>query len=350
MGQESGGRPTFGCAMTSSQQGTPAAPLPWDLARAAASRMAAAAREFADLLDSQQQVLAILPFAADSHRDWGYTPRTRPGLPLRAMRDHQAAACWALVESALGPAGAAKARGVLDLEAILQERTANKAYRDPLNYAIALFGRPGHGPWAWRFEGHHVSLTFTITPGIGVAVTPHFFGANPFSGQVIPDGRGGLARVLERESALAFAIMGGLRAGEQARAVIAPEPPPDFLTGPGRERSLAEPTGLPLGDMAGAQRAQATTLIELFFDHLQPDLAEPIKRRTREAGIGGIRFAWAGGTTPDRLNYWRLHGPTLLIEYDRTDTDHAHSVWHDPTNHFGEDHLRAHHEAAHRRG
>ena len=58
---------------------------------------------------------------------------------------------------------------------------------------------PGPAPWAWRFEGHHVSLTLTMVPGVGIAVTPHFLGANPFSGQVVADGHGGLARVLERE-------------------------------------------------------------------------------------------------------------------------------------------------------
>ena len=73
----------------------------------------------------------------------------------------------------------------------------------------------------------------------------------------------------------------------------------------------------------------------------------PVTARVRAAGLGGIRFAWAGGTTPDRLHYYRFHGPTLLVEYDRTEPDHAHSVWHDPSNHFGEDHLRRHREAAH---
>ena len=62
---------------------------------------------------------------------------------------------------------------------MLQERTANKAFRDPLNYALALFGVPGPAPWAWRFEGHHVSLSLTIVAGVGIAVTPHFLGANP---------------------------------------------------------------------------------------------------------------------------------------------------------------------------
>jgi Protein of unknown function (DUF3500) len=334
--------------MNPSQEGTTAAGLPWDVAATAASRMTAAARRLVERLDGDQRARALLPFAAELYRDWGYTPRTRPGLPLRAMHGDQVRACWALVESAMGPAGAAKAHGVLDLEAVLQAGTARKAYRDPLNYALAIFGHPGDRPWAWRFEGHHVSLTFTLVPGIGLGVTPHFFGANPFSGRVVPDEHGGLAGVLERESALAFALVQGLERDQLDRALIAPEAPPDFLTRPGREQSLAIPTGLPLAAMAESQRNRALALVDLFFDHLHPDLAQPIKRRTRAAGIEDIHLAWAGGTTSDRLHYWRLHGPTLLIEYDRTDTDHAHSVWHDPTNHFGADHLRAHHEAAHR--
>lgn len=321
---------------------------PW--APAAADRLARAALAVADGLGPAQRDLALLPFETAARRDWDYRPRTRPGLPLRAMTESQQAAAWRLVDSALSAHGSAKTRGVLALEAILQERTADKPYRDPLNYALTIFGRPGSGPLGWRFEGHHVSITLTIVPGIGIAVTPHFFGANPFSGRVVPDGHGGLAQVLEQESAVAFELVGGLDAAALGRVMIAPEAPPDFLTGPGREHSLTQPMGLPLADMAESERARAVALIELFFDHLHADLALPIKRRTRGAGIGSVRFAWAGGTTPDRLHYWRLHGPTLLIEYDRTDSDHAHSVWHDPTNPFGEDHLRAHREAAHGRG
>jgi Protein of unknown function (DUF3500) len=324
--------------------------IPWAATEAVAERMCSAALAFLAGLDSTRTDVALCPFARDVREDWDYRPRSRRGLPLRAMTEAQRTAAWRLVDLALSSEGAAKTRGVLALEALLQERTANKAYRDPLNYALAIFGRPGDGPWAWRFEGHHVSLTLTIVPGIGLAVTPHFFGANPFSGQVTPNGHGGLAGVLERESALAFELVGGLGGADLDQVMIAPEAPPDFLTRPGRERSLARPVGLPLEAMPEGQRARAVALIELFFDHLHRDLAGPIKRRTREAGIGSIRFAWAGGTTPDRLHYYRLHGPTLLIEYDRTDVDHAHSVWHDPTNHFGEDHLRAHREAAHSSG
>jgi hypothetical protein len=180
-------------------------------------------------------------------------------------------------------------------------------------------------------------------------VTPHFLGANPLSGRVVEDdhAHGGLARVLDQESALAFEVVNGLGAPALRQAVIATRSPADFFTGPGRELSLREPLGLRLDAMAAEQQHRVLALLEAFFGHLRRELAEAVMAKVRKAGIGSIRFAWAGATTPDQLHYYRLHGPTLIVEYDKTDSDHAHSVWHDPTNLFGEDHLRAHRRQAH---
>jgi hypothetical protein len=51
-------------------------------------------------------------------------------------------------------------------------------------------------------------------------------------------------------------------------------------------------------------------------------------------------------------HYYRLHGPRLVIEYDNTrdGANHVHAVWHDPTNSFGQDLLRAHYESSHNKG
>ncbi|MEK0085162.1 DUF3500 domain-containing protein [Benzoatithermus flavus] len=322
--------------------------VPWATAGALGERMARAAVALIEALDDGQRARTLHPFTSAARRDWHYVPRTRPGLPLRAMRAPQKKLVWALVDAALGVEGAAKARGVLALEAILHARTSDKAYRDPENYAIALFGEPGRGPWGWRFEGHHLSLNLTLVPNVGIAVTPHFLGANPFSGAVVPDpSHGRLVRVLEQESALAFAIVNGLDDDALRRAVIAVDSPADIVGGPGRELHLREPQGLPLDVMPAEQRNRALALLETFFGHLAPELARPVMDRVREAGIDRLRFAWAGATDPSGLHYYRLHGPTLIVEYDKTDRDHAHSVWHDPTNLFGEDHLRHHRRTAH---
>ena len=41
-----------------------------------------------------------------------------------------------------------------------------------------VFGRPGDDRWAWRFEGHHLSVTMTVVDGV-VSPAPMFLGANP---------------------------------------------------------------------------------------------------------------------------------------------------------------------------
>jgi hypothetical protein len=52
-----------------------------------------------------------------------------------------------------------------------------------------LFGEPGEdAPWAWRFEGHHISLSIAVVPGEGLTVTPTFLGADPAAVGVGPLG------------------------------------------------------------------------------------------------------------------------------------------------------------------
>ena len=57
---------------------------------------------------------------------------------------------------------------------------ANASRRDPGLYYTAVFGKPSDSaPWAWRFEGHHLSINVTELPGAAPVVAPVFMGANP---------------------------------------------------------------------------------------------------------------------------------------------------------------------------
>ena len=306
----------------------------------------------ADLLESlspEQRRVALLPFDGDVRRDWHYTPRRRPGLPLKAMTGEQRDLTWDLIEAALSEAGRRKARGIIQIEAILGELTGRPSYRDPKNYALAIFGEPtARTPWGWRMEGHHLSLTFTVVPGQGVAVTPAFFGTNPAE---VPHGHShaGL-RVLKAEHDLAFGLINGLSDTQRDAAVIADRSLGNIVTGPGREQSLRQPEGLDLAGMDETHRALTLKLVETYLGNMRADLAGLHLDRMREAGIDRLHFAWAGSLEPSRPHYYRLHGPTLVVEYDNTQNgaNHVHSVWHDPLNGFGEDMLRAHHERDHR--
>ena len=131
---------------------------------------------------------------------------------------------------------------------------------------------------------------------------------------------------------------------QRARGVIAAQSLGDIVSGPGRADSLATPTGLALSEMTGDQRTQAMRLIEEYARNMRGELAEQELARMRQAGPELIRFAWAGPLEPGKPHYYRLHGPTLLIEYDNTqnDANHIHSVWRDFDGDFGRDLLREH--------
>jgi hypothetical protein len=309
--------------------------------------MADAALGFLESLSADGRAAARYPLAPAYHRDWHYVPRSpRPGLALKHMSGEQRDTVFALLASALSAHGLQRVREILVLERILGELTGRPDFRDPQNYALALFGDPaGAEPWAWRFEGHHISLTFTIAPGLGIAVTPSFFGANPST--VPPHHEHAGLRPLAARQDLAFGLLADLDPSQRRTAILQTDSFRDILTGPGREDSLRRPQGLALGAMTGPQRDQILKLVEQYTQSMRADLAEPALRALHEAGTEKLHFAWAGATTPGTRHYYRLHGPTLLVEYDNTEPNHTHTVWHDPRNGFGDDLLRRHREHAH---
>ncbi|NJN46261.1 MAG: DUF3500 domain-containing protein [Candidatus Competibacteraceae bacterium] len=134
------------------------------------------ALEFLESLDSGQRAQALFPFNSGQRRDWHYIPRQRHGVAIKALSDEQRGLLWRLMATALSKRGFAKVRDVIKTEAILADLTNNPGFRDPDNYAIVFFGDPAtQQTWAWRFEGHHLALNFTVIPGKGLTLTPAFF-------------------------------------------------------------------------------------------------------------------------------------------------------------------------------
>lgn len=314
----------------------------------AVARITRAVHDVLSALDAPARRRVMSPFDAPARREWHYAPRARPGLPLEDMSARERAQVHHLLAAALSPEGHAKVKAIMALEEVLREIENRPDYRRPLNYALAVYGEPGgQAPWGWRIEGHHVSLHFTIAPPDGIAVTPAFFGANP--GEVRQGPKAGL-RVLAAVEDEARAIVGGLEAEQRDTVVIAPVAPPDIITGPGRESSLRVPEGLPLAALNEARREAVMALVARYAEHLQGDLAEAQLRRISEAGVDALHLAWAGPLERGAPHYYRIHGPTTLIELDNTQNqaNHVHTVWHDLADLFGEDTLRRHHLEGHR--
>jgi hypothetical protein len=313
--------------------------------------MATLATAFLDALSQPQRRQAMWPFDDGERGNWHYVPRERAGVPVEAMSPAAKTAVHDLLRHALSEVGYRKAVDVMRLEEPLGliERH-QRHYRHPENYSVTVFGTPGRLPWGWRIEGHHLSLNFTAVTEELFGVTPAFWGANPAR---VPDGYPMAGhRTLGRETDLSYQLVRSLGEAERARAIIASTSLGNIITEPGREDALRERQGLPLAAMGEGLRNLALELLATYAQNLRGPLAEAELARMRAAGLDEVHFAWGGPLEGGHANYWRLHGPVTLIEYDNTqnNANHIHSVWHDLTRNFGRDLLREHYAHGHAHG
>jgi hypothetical protein len=233
----------------------------------------------------------------------------------------------------LSERGTELAHGVIELEGILR--------RDQGLYFMTLFGVPGATPWGWRFEGHHLSVNRTELGPHGQVVAPLFIGADP--ARVVRGPNEG-QRLLADEEDLAFELLHMLDPGQREQAIIAARTPGDIVT---RNDPAVRPmafAGLPATAMTAAQQRQLRRLLEVYAHRMADTAAREQLDRIENAGFEQLHFAWAGSVRPGAPHYYRIHGPTVLIEYDNTqnNANHIHTVWRDLENDFGGDLLRKH--------
>ena len=321
--------------------------------RTPADDMALAAGKFLDSLTPELRAKAVIGFDDKARTDWHFIPRTRPGIPFGEMNDAQRAAARVLMRSALSSRGALKVEQIIALESILRDvdkGTPDEALREPKAYTISVYGEPGakDGRWGWKIEGHHISLNFTLPERDQVRTLPSFLGASPAQ---VRQGPGAGLRVLALEEDLARELARSLDDSQRKTAVLPGEVPREILTRPGGELEAVPAVGLAHSSMTPAQQALLLRLIEEYAHNLRHELGAAEMDRIRTAGLEQVRFAWAGELEPGRPHYYRISGPTFIIEYDNTQNgaNHVHTVWHDLDRDFGEDLLRAHYEREHQR-
>lgn len=302
---------------------------------------AAAAADFLATLDPAQKTKTNLPFAGDERENFHFTPRDRAGLPLKEMTAAQRAAAMKLLDSALSEKGKLKATQIMTLEGILAEMEKNPAKRDPGKYGVIIFGTPGDPTgWGWRFEGHHLSFNLTLV-GDKTSVTPSFLGSNP--GEVREGTHNGL-RVLAAEEDLARSLVTTLLAAGKQAVIFSEKPPAEIITAENRTATALEPVGILASDMTDAQRTALLNLIAEYTGRYRPEVAATDMAQITAAGTGKIRFGWAGGTQPGAAYYYRIQGPTFLMEACnvQNNANHVHAAWRNFTGDFGRDILRQH--------
>jgi hypothetical protein len=316
-------------------------------------RMSDAAASFLAALSDDQRSMASLSFDDEAERrSWFYTPVERQGLMLKDMDATQVDLAQRLLATGLSGTGVHKAKTIIALEPILREMEgeAGKWRRDPARYYVSVFGTPGDsGNWGWRFEGHHVSVNYTIVNGELIGSTPVFFGSNP--ARVLHGDQEGL-RALQEEEDVARDLLASLDGDQKKVAIVSGEAPDDILTKnvPIVGDELAgEPDGLPGSDMTDAQRSTIQELIEVYVRRLPDAIADQEMVRVKAVDTSDVRFAWSGSEARGDGHYYRVLAPTFLAEYDCTqnDANHVHAVWRNLENDFGENILRRHYAQAH---
>jgi hypothetical protein len=209
----------------------------------------------------------------------------------------------ALLSSGLSEAGRVKAEAIIALEGILGAIENDPGRRDSGLYYVAVFGEPSADkPWGWRVEGHHLSVNFTLSGG-RIAATPSFMGANP--AEVREGDHKGL-RPLASEEDLARALAAGL--AEAGKGVVfTDEPPREILTAAERVAEQLEEVGVAAGEMSAAQRKALMKLVGEYARRHRKEVAASDMAEIRKAGVGKIRFGWAGSLKPGEAYYYRVH-------------------------------------------
>ena len=320
-----------------------------------ARAMAGAASAFLSSLTPQQRAAASLPFEGEERMRWAYVPTEifpRKGLILKDMTEPQRKLAHDLLKTGLSQSGYMTATSIMELEIVLgaledagatdDARRGAKMIRDPLRYFFSVFGTPGtKGVWGWRVDGHHISVHFTVVDGSLVAGAPTFFGSNP--AEVRSGPKTGL-RILGGEEDAGRALLMALDPPRRAKAVLPIDAPGDIITKNKAAVDPLAPAGITAAELTPAQRDLLMKVVDAYSSMVTADVAADRMAKITKAGVEKIAFAWAGEAERGKKHYYRVQGPTFLIEFDNTqdDANHVHSVWRDFDGDFGADLLREH--------
>ena len=299
-------------------------------AERSSAAMATAATAFLTSLNAAQKGRR-LPFEGEERLRWHFIPTEmfpRKGLTIKEMTEPQRKAAHDLLKTGLSQRGYMTATAIMELENILGAIEAarrqggaaasSRSAAIPNVLLLNLRHAVDSGTWGWRVEGHHVSLQFTVVKGTLVAASPSFFGSNPAE---VRDGpRKGL-RILGAEEDAARALLSALDATQRTKAIMTAVAPTDILT---MAKSDIEPlaaAGIGADALNPAQRDLLMKLVDVYAGYMAPDIAEDRLSRLKKAGVEKISFAWAGPVERGQKHYYRVQGPTFLIEYDNTQDD-----------------------------
>jgi len=309
--------------------------------------MSDAANAFISSLPEEQRARAAFAFEAPERVRFHFIPPEsfqRHGVPIKEMGQAQRERAHALLRTGLSQRGYMTATQIMEAEGILQmlEGGRGQFSRDPQLYFVSVFGTPSStGTWGWRFEGHHLSLQYTIVEGAITVSSPTFLAANPAE---VPDGPRRGMRALARQEDAGRAMLSALTPEQREIAVQDDIPVRDVVARVALDIDPLAPVGIAASAMDEAQRDILLEIVHAYTDVMTDEIAALRLAKIEDAGVGNLRFAWAGGTKRGEMSYFRVQGPTFLIEFSNTmnDPNHIHSGWREFGAEFGRDILADH--------
>lgn len=315
--------------------------------RPAGADMAAQARAFLASLNDEQRAKAAMSYDDKGRTDWHFIPKpTRKGLQVREMGADQRKAASALLRSALSEVGYGKAKQIMAMEellGVLEKGRTGSPLRDPERYYFTVFDKPTtDGRWGLSIEGHHLSLNFVVDKGQVISSTPSAFAANPaiVKTDALPSIKKG-TRLLAKEETLAFDLLHALDADQRKAAVISETALKEVRAAGEAQPPTEAPAGLAAEKLTETQLQALKALIAAHAANMPADVAQARLKGIEASGWGKVHFAWAGADKPGVGHYYRVQGPSFLIEFVNTQPDaagnpanHIHTVWRDMNGDF----------------
>jgi Protein of unknown function (DUF3500) len=305
----------------------------------AAARMTDAAKKFLATLDPTQTKKASFAFD-DKHRlAWFFTPQqnkdkqfTRKGVRLEEMTAPQKAAAMDLLKSGLSAKGYEQATTIIGLEQLLFNLEGPKGAmtRNQNWYFVSVFGEPSNtGNWGWRFEGHHLSVNYTLGKGEVVSATPMLLASNP--ADVKTGDKKGLRPLPEIEDH-ARALIKSLtpeqdKAAKQAKDFAEiKEGQPTAGVGPA--------VGITSDKLTADQKDTLFKLLKAYADRMPDDLAANEMKRAKATPAEKLHFGYSGSAEPGKPYTYRVQGTEFVVEFLNVQADsaknpanHIHSAW-----------------------
>ena len=312
----------------------------------AAAEMNEAATVFLASLDGAQRKAASFEFKNKERENWHFVPMDRKGVRFDALKPHQQHLAFGLLGTGLTQKGLMTATQIMTLEEILRSRGGDPKVRNTEKYNIAIFGSPSPTkPWGWRFEGHHLSLNFSLL-GDKVVGLPAFYGTNPAELKKGPlKGMRPLGEIEDAGRQLAKDLIKA-----DMSPVFSEKAPKEILTAQDSTAKAQQIMGTTSDKMNGEQVKQILAIVSQVASMQRGEITNESLRKINTMQRKKLHFAWGGSLERNGPHYFRIQGVDFIVEYANTqnDANHAHLVWRDLKDDFARDSLKKHYLENHK--